>query len=220
MTATFPSAAGGPERTMVWVRLNICRLFRRGGRKAGLPHPASCGPQREIADAHEVVRGDGEGEDPVYPREAAVPGLPDHSDRLQPSEDLLDSLPLSLADVVALMTSGATVDRATADLPSHVGCRVTFPQRIDKGPHVVALVAADRDVPPTRHVLEKVERRLPLCGSCGPGQPITHSQTVAVLHHHMTHEVQLRFLPARLGVEPRVRVLRGLVGVVAPLLSL
>src|SRR5258708_15426575 len=127
MPATFPPAEGGPERTRVRNRSTPVPSFFPPGPKARSPHPVSCGRQREIADAHEVVRGEGEGEDPIYPQEAAVPGLSDHSDRLQPSEDLLDSLPLSLTDVVAFMTGGAIVDRAVADPPSHVGCRITFP---------------------------------------------------------------------------------------------
>src|SRR5260370_1158430 len=136
MTATFPSAGGGPKRTKVWNGPTTFLSFGPPGPKAGFPHPESRDRHGKIANAHEVVRGEGEGEDPIYLLEAAVPGLPDHSDRLQPSEDLLDSLPLLLADVVALMTGGATIDRATADFPSHVGCRVTLPQPIDKRPHV------------------------------------------------------------------------------------
>src|ERR1700720_3115792 len=86
----------------------------------------------EIAYSNEVVAGEREVEDPVHSGKAAVACLAHHPDRLQPAEDLLDPLPLLLADFVARMAHRTEVERAIADLVSHVGSHLTIPQPFDE----------------------------------------------------------------------------------------
>src|SRR5512134_1912066 len=76
--------------------------------------------RREVAYPDQVVRSQGKGEDPVDSGETSVPGLAHHPDRLQPSEDLFDSLALSLAHLIARTLGRPTVDDAVPNLLGNV----------------------------------------------------------------------------------------------------
>src|SRR2546428_8612116 len=79
------------------------------------PSPLSLRRLRhEIAPADQVVRGGGEGKDPIDEASASVAELPQQADRFQPAEGLLDQLPLPLAVHIAGMTRGAAVNGAAA----------------------------------------------------------------------------------------------------------
>ena len=69
---------------------------------------------RQVAYPDEVVDGQAESEERVDEHSAAEFDLAEESDGLQPAEDLLDSLALPLADVVARMACRPAVDRARA----------------------------------------------------------------------------------------------------------
>ena len=67
-------------------------------------------PREQRAQAHQVVRRRGEGNDPIDAFPAPMPEFAQPADGFQPAEDLLDQLPLLLADRVAGMTGGPSVD--------------------------------------------------------------------------------------------------------------
>lgn len=58
----------------------------------------SGGRLRQVPDAHQVVRGGREPEDPPDPGSAAVAQLAKQPDRLHPAEDYFDALANPLAD--------------------------------------------------------------------------------------------------------------------------
>ena len=88
-------------------------IFSRRGTHFGLDlHRKNCGC--EVAHAHQIVGGAGEGEDPIHLADATVPQLAHQRNRLQPPEALLDSLPLSLAQGITRVPRGAFIDGATA----------------------------------------------------------------------------------------------------------
>src|SRR5262245_19772809 len=74
-------------------------------------YPAgSCGQRREIAQADQVVDGQGEGEHPVHPPRAPAPSLAQPADRLEPAEDLLHALASPLCHRIARVAGGPSVD--------------------------------------------------------------------------------------------------------------
>ena len=79
----------------------------------------------KFRDADEVVGGDGEREHPPTSGGAAVAGLAQAADRLDPAEDLLDPLAYPLADRVAGMARRAPVDRRATPAVFCATCGVT-----------------------------------------------------------------------------------------------
>ena len=72
----------------------------------------SCGSRQQRAQADQVIRRSREGDDPIDAGAAAMPELAQPADGLQPAEDLLDQLPLPLADRVAGMPRGPIINGA------------------------------------------------------------------------------------------------------------
>ena len=68
-----------------------------------------------------LVRGCGEGHDPIHPLAAAMPQLPQPADRFHPSKHLFDQLPCSLTDLIAGVPRRAPVDRPILRLGRDVG---------------------------------------------------------------------------------------------------
>src|SRR5580693_9843380 len=71
----------------------------------------------QIPHAHQVVSGAGEGEKPVHLAHSAMPQLAHEGNRLQPAEAFFNPFPLSLADDIAEMPRGATINRAPPRRP-------------------------------------------------------------------------------------------------------
>src|SRR3972149_1343470 len=81
----------------------------------GLASASRLCPRRfEIPDPQQVECCPTEDEHPTHPRYAPVARLPQHSHRLHPAKDLLNEFPLPLTDLVALVPSGAPINRAAA----------------------------------------------------------------------------------------------------------
>src|SRR6266850_5693399 len=87
-----------------------------GRRSAGAVMRGSRGPREQGAQADQVVRRGGEGDDPIDEFATAMPELAQTADGLQPAKDLLDQFPFLLADRVAGMPRGPLVDRAAGNL--------------------------------------------------------------------------------------------------------
>ncbi len=66
--------------------------------------------RHQLPHSHQVVCCRREDEDPVDARGAAVTQLAQQPDCLQPAEDLFDPLALLLADLIAGVARGATID--------------------------------------------------------------------------------------------------------------
>src|SRR5436190_22647973 len=131
--------------------------------------PRSCRWRGEVTDANEVVGGEGEGEHPVHAADPGMPRLTHQSDRLEPAEDLLHALAPLLADRVARMPSGATVDRAGAmagvlrDMRGHS----EQAHRRDEIARVIALVGSERDASAPIERPQQVQRRGPFGVAAG-----------------------------------------------------
>src|ERR1700674_3356348 len=78
--------------------------------------PRSRGPREQCPQADQVVRRRRERDDPIDAFPAAMPELAQPADGLQPAKDLLDQLPLPLADRVAGMTRGPIINGAARHL--------------------------------------------------------------------------------------------------------
>src|SRR5260370_12364524 len=79
---------------------------------------------RQIAHPDQVVGRQREGEYPSNPFQTAVASLAQAADRLDPTEDLLDSFALLLTNRIAGMTGGARIDdrgRLAREMRSYLG---------------------------------------------------------------------------------------------------
>src|SRR5439155_11410750 len=94
--------------------ISMCRPRRL--RQRSRDWRRSRGPREQRAQADQVVRRGREGDDPIDACTAAMPKLAQPADGFQPAEDLLDQLPLLLADGVPGMARGPIIDGATGDL--------------------------------------------------------------------------------------------------------
>src|SRR2546428_1273141 len=95
----------------------------------------SSGFRRQIAYANQVVDRGGEGEHPSHAGETPVPRLPHQPHGLQPPEDLLDSLALLLAQSIAGVPGGPSIDAAVARvLPGDVRGNLDEPKRLNEVP--------------------------------------------------------------------------------------
>jgi hypothetical protein len=126
-----------------------------------------CGPgrnsrYRQVADAHQIVGGGGEGEDMAHPVLVSVPGLPEIPEGLHPAENLLHPLPQGLTDGIPWMTGGP----APAVL-GHVGHSIQAWHGLDESPGIVGLVAAHGNAVPAGNALHQPRRRFPF----GRGPP-------------------------------------------------
>ena len=77
----------------------------------------------QIAHPDQVVGRQREGEHPSNPLQAAVAGLAQAADGLEPTEDLLDAFAFLLTNRIAGMTSGARIDnggRLARDMRSYL----------------------------------------------------------------------------------------------------
>src|SRR5918996_1974670 len=68
----------------------------------------------QVSDSYQIVGGGSELKDPTHPPHAAVPGLAQQADGLQPAKDFFHSFPLALTNLIARMACGALVDGAAA----------------------------------------------------------------------------------------------------------
>jgi hypothetical protein len=107
------------------------------------------GRPEEFWEADEVVGGHGEGELPVDLGAATVAGLAQSGHRLGPAECLLNALPNALANRIAGMAGGATVNGRAARVAGvlrQVLANVDPAQLSDEVMGVKAFVAARGDL--------------------------------------------------------------------------
>lgn len=202
-----------------------CLRGRNGDHEGPFARLCSCLHLRnaQLRDSEQVVCGTGNEGRHLSPRLADETGLSQSADRFQPTEDLLDALSLSLAELVALGSGGSTIQAGrlpildARDVRSH---RVLAQVR-DKFLHVIALVGAERlgvNVPSTC-ASEQLPRGTVL-GLGRFGDEDVDAQPIAVLHEHMPAIAELGRLAVALAHESRLGIGRALMRGVRALLAL
>ena len=119
-------------------------MRRRWSRARNSRDRRSRWPRKQGPQPDQVVRGGGEGHDPIDAFTAAVAQLPQPADGLHPAEDLLDQLPFPLTDCVAFRPGRPTVDRRVLVLLGDMWRHPEGADAFDKAGHVEGLVGADR----------------------------------------------------------------------------
>src|SRR5271157_1290629 len=101
------------EKLILSAFLSPSAIFLRCGTHFGLDlHRRNCG--REVSHAHQIVGRAGEAEDPIHLAYSTMSQLAHQRNRLQPAEAFFNSLPLSLAQGISGVPSGAPINRAAA----------------------------------------------------------------------------------------------------------
>src|SRR5690606_20567902 len=126
---------------------------------------------------------------------------------LDPAEGGLDLTPDDQADLVAVVTRGASVDVRLAAprllVLRHMWRDVAFTKRVDKGLGVVRFVGAESDATRTRKVgVDHLERSVALNG---PGRNVrldVDQQAVTVLHQGIDRVREFGTHPAALARHP------------------
>lgn len=111
--------------------------------------------------------------------DASIQCLPDATDRLAPAEVLLDALAHRLADGVAAVTRGSSVDGAAAVtrvVGRHVRRDVPLAARVDEVARVVGLVGRDRSGSLARQRVEHRQRCGALAHAVGMRDHSAHHQ--------------------------------------------
>src|SRR5829696_1281469 len=72
--------------------------------------------QIQVSDSDQVIGSGSELEDPTDQPHAAVSGLAQQANSLQPTEDFFHSFALLLTNFITRMTSGPLIDRASSSL--------------------------------------------------------------------------------------------------------
>src|SRR5437660_10152356 len=149
-------------------------------------HRRSCGGQ--VSHSHQIVGGTGEGEDPIYFADSAMPQLAQPCDRLQPAKAFFDPLPLSLADGITRMPRGAAINRAAA-APSqvlrHVRRYSQIPALGYKPEGVKPLVSTHTHRLRARKFLQHDQRRLPFRFTVASDDYVIDTRPVSLSHHQV-----------------------------------
>src|SRR5450755_4845879 len=119
----------------------------------------SCGGwnRNQLSHTHKVVSRCCEGKDPSHFEQTPVLQFAQQCDVLQPAEALLDPLPLLLTDGITGMPRSARIDRTAARtgcVLRHVRGHIRVVTFVDKLRSVISLVAAHRDAPVARYLLQ------------------------------------------------------------------
>src|SRR3954466_11556380 len=103
-------------------------MLARCGFGSRWTHFSLCVCSLKVAHPNQVVSGSRKGEHPAYPVQTAEPSLALQCHGLHPPEYFLHSLPLALADGIAVAPRGALVNRAVpvAIVLSHVRRHIQF----------------------------------------------------------------------------------------------
>src|SRR5206468_12572801 len=108
------ASLNGSLRPLIWaLSADFAGFGCVGGRKSWRRTESEHGLRRasqKLGDTYQVVGGRGEGEHPAHPGGAAMTGLAQPGDGLDPAEHLLDALANAPADGITGVSRGATVD--------------------------------------------------------------------------------------------------------------
>src|SRR5260221_87562 len=183
------------------------RDFRHALRRSSMLQTDSSRCGQQFRDADEIVGGGGEDEEPFDQPAAAMTGLAQPGDGLDPAERLLDPLALDHADGIAGVARGAAVDgRAAVGIVlrdvRHAAALAAAGHEVGG---VIVLVRADRAAG-AGVVLDHIERRAALGRAVGFGQPDIDDEPMAGFRPGVAHNEE-RALPAlAFAVQNGVRV--------------
>src|SRR5436305_10716877 len=176
----------------------------------------------QIPHSDEVVSSGRKGEYPSDLVHAAMSGLTQHSDCLQPAEYFLDPFPLNLTYFVSGVSRGAPINGAAAAtfvVLRHMRRDVHASYLAYELFGVVALVGSHRYALALDSVRHQ-HRRIAFRGAIGLQQLRIHHQAVAVLNQHIAAVGQLRLVAAALARQPRISICRRFVRFVAAPLAM
>ena len=175
----------------------------------------------QVAHAHQIVGGAGQGEDPVHFAHPAMANLPHERDRLQPAEAFFDPFPLLLADGVTRVPRGAAINRAapaSSQVLRHVWRHAQMAALLHKPERVEPSVTAHRQRLRAGKPLHHDQRRIAFRRTVRLKDFRVHDQSVAVLHQQVPAVTQPGLLPLAFARQQRVGIGLGLVGFVRALL--
>src|ERR1035437_8368924 len=145
-----------------------------------------------------------------------MPGLAESTDGFDPTEDLLDSLPLSLPAGVLQAAAWFFGRWRCCALRAGSALRGESPPL--PGAYPRNLVCHSSCLRPTSpSACRHVQRRIPLGRSLGPREPCVHHQPVAVFHQYVAQIAELGFRSPRLPAQHRFRIAGGLMRLIAAL---
>src|SRR6202011_6329959 len=125
------------------------------------------------------------------------PELAESTDGLHPAEDFFDAFAHALADVVAGVPRGPSVQGATLLLERDVRGGLEVPQRVDNAARVVAFVAADGH-PSWGQPRDQADGRVAFARAGRRDDAGVDHQPVTVLHQDFAQIGQLGFVAFRL----------------------
>ena len=176
----------------------------------------------KIANAHQVVAGEGQQRRKLDLPAASHLRSPQKSDVFRPTKGLLDALARFDAQGVSSMTSGAAVDgRAAASLNvlRHMRGDVQLTGLADELARVIALIRCERAPPRAGQLTEHVDRGAALGGAARLRHLRGNDQAVAVLADRVPEVRQLRARAGTLPIQLCLRVGRGRMRIVRALLA-
>lgn len=177
----------------------------------------------EIRHSYQVVAGSHHQEPGPIAVPASEAELAATGDGLGPPKDLLDPLPVALAEGVARVPGGACVDSAApvAGVLGHVGCDLELMAIGDEAASVEPLVTGHRPPPPALRVAaEEEHRRLPLGIAGGLAEFHSDHQSVAVLHQRVPGVAELGLPAVALASQQGLGVGDRAMGGIAALLAM
>lgn len=177
-----------------------------------------CSQERSHSD--EVVGGGRESEDPIDAVDSAVAELPQEAHGLPPAEAFSDFLSVPLTYTVTWMSRRSAVDRTASatDVPGHVR---RDPEPSVAGHELAGIVELVGSEGPASGgwalPLQHRESRFDFSSAGGVPHLSIDEESIAVLHQDTGHVAEFGFL-ALLSSQARIRIGRGGVGFIAPLL--
>src|SRR5215467_14650543 len=172
----------------------------------------------QIPDAHQVVCGGCKSEHPTDQLQTTMPQLSHAAHRLHPTKDLFHPLALLPADPVARMPRRSPI-YGTAAWPirvlRYVWCDLQIPALRDESFGVIRFIASYRHALIPRNLFQHDQRRIPFGGAVGLEYLGIHNQPVAVLHQDASAIAQFGFFSPTFSGQHRIRISRGLMGLIA-----
>src|SRR5580658_3000028 len=163
----------------------------------------------ELRDPQQAVAADREGGHEAGTAQSHHAHLAQGAGVFAPAKDLLDPLAQSLAGQVPRVTGGARIDRRTtlvSDVLRHMRGDTQLAAVGHEVAHVIALVAR---YGACTLALEHPQRSFPFGQTRRFGDLHVHRHSLAVLHEHMPHVVELGGMILALAKELRLRLVRG-----------
>ncbi len=204
--------------------LQASRLPLGGVRAIAVAREAAFGlgaGRYEAPQAHQVVRGARDGDDPIDSCGAPMLHFPQSGEVSWPAEHLLDYFARALADRVDLLARGAPIDGAALRPLRHVRREVGCAGALHEVPRTVALVGAHgRAQREAGNASQETQRIVHFGSPIQTAHHGAHHQTVAIVDQRARLVREDRRDVERFAGPGRLWIHHGLTGRVAPLLAM